>query len=152
MSSDNIFLKAGYYSKKKADKKILSDVAFGYYISKSLERDDSGQSVIVKNNSIIAVESFEGRQEVIKRGYDFAGKNAVIIISKKLSKSDENITPSINLSLIKYACELGYKSMAIEEGVAVEDLKNFQEYINENNFIFLVFKGDDILKYLKKTL
>ncbi len=144
-------LKVGYYSKSKADKKILADAAFGYYISKEIGRDDAAQTVVVKNNSIMAVESYEGRFDTIGRGCHYAGKNAVIVISGKRSKSDDNLLPVINAALLKYAVESGCRAVALEsDKVIVSDLQECKDYADKSRLVFFAFEGTEILKYLKK--
>lgn len=142
---------AGSYSKAKPDKKILADAAFGYYICKEIGRNDAGQTVVVKNNSIMAVEAFEGRLDTISRGCHFANGKAVIVISGKYSKSDESVNPLIDLSLLKYAVECGGKAIALEaEKVNVLNIKDCMNYASKSGLVFFVFNGTDLLKYMKK--
>ena len=143
---------AGIYSKVKPDKKILSDTAFGYYISKDIGRNDAGQTVVVKNNTIMAVEAFEGRLDTISRGCHFANGKAVIVISGKHSKSDESINPLIDLSLLRYALECGSKAVALEaERVTVSNLKECINYAVKSGLVFFLFNGTEILRYMKKS-
>lgn len=142
---------AGSYSKVKADKKILADAAFGYYICKEIGRNDAGQTVVVKNNSIMAVEAFEGRLDTISRGCHFANGKAVIVISGKHSKSDEQLNPLVDLSLLKYAVECGGKAIALEaEKVSVLNIKECMDYAAKSRLVFFAFNGTDLLRYMKK--
>lgn len=141
----------GSYSKVKPDKKILADAAFGYYISKEIGRNDAGQTVVVKNNSIMAVEAFEGRLDTISRGCHFANGKAVIVISGKQSKSDDSVNPLIDLSLLRYAVECGSKAVALEaEKVNVLNLKECKDYAAKSGLVFFAFNGADLLRYMKK--
>lgn len=142
---------AGCYSKVKPDKKILADTAFGYYICKEIGRNDAGQTVVVKNNSIMAVEAFEGRLDTISRGCHFANGKAVIVISGKHSKSDEGTSPLIDLALLKYAVECGCKAVAVEsECVNILNIKECINYASKSGLVFFAFNSTDILKYMKK--
>lgn len=144
-------VKAGIYSKVKPDKKILADAAFGYYICKEIGRNDAGQTVVVKNNSIMAVEAFEGRLETISRGCHFANGRAVIVISGKLSKSDEGISPLIDTELLRYAVECGGKAVAVEaDTVNISDLNQCIDYAAKSRLVFFAFNGADLLRYMKK--
>ena len=144
-------IQAGIYSKAKPDKKRLADAAFGYYISKEIGRNDAGQTVVVKNNSIMAVEAFEGRLETISRGCHFANGKAVIVISGKHSKSDESITPLVDVILLKYAVECGCKAVAVEaEKVNLLNSKECIDYAGKSGLVFFAFNGTDLLRYLKK--
>ncbi len=142
---------AGIYSKDKPDKKVLADTAFGYYICKEIGRDDAGQTVVVKNNSIMAVESFEGRLDTISRGCYFANGSAVIVISNKLSKSDCNLQPLIDVSLLKHIVKCGGRAVAVEAGnVIVSNIKECIDYTCKNGLIFFAFNSNEILRYMKK--
>lgn len=142
---------AGIYSKVKPDKKILADAAFGYYISKEIGRNDAGQTIVVKNNSIMAVEAFEGRLDTISRGCHFANGKAVIVISGKHSKSDENESPLIDLSLLRYAVECGSRAVAVEaEKVSILNIKECMDYAAKSRLVFFAFNGTDLLRYMKK--
>lgn len=142
---------AGSYSKVKPDKKILADAAFGYYICKEISRSDAGQTVVVKNNSIMAVEAAEGRLDTISRGCHFSNGKAVIVISGKHSKSDESVNPLIDLSLLKYTVECGGKAIALEaDKVNVLNIKECKDYAAKSGLVFFAFNGTDLLRYMKK--
>src|SRR5437773_6357089 len=56
-----------------------ADVDFGWKIAKEIARLDIGQTVIVKNGTIVAVEALEGTNETIKRGGALACKSALVV-------------------------------------------------------------------------
>jgi DUF1009 family protein len=51
----------------------LADLDFGFRIAKETSRLDIGQTVIVKNGTVLAVEAFEGTNEAIRRGRSGSG-------------------------------------------------------------------------------
>jgi DUF1009 family protein len=51
-----------------------ADVAFGFRIAKELARLDIGQTVVVKNGTVLAVEGFEGTDQCLARGGTLAGR------------------------------------------------------------------------------
>ncbi len=52
-----------------------ADVAFGFRIAKEVSRLEIGQSVVVKNGTVLAVEGFEGTDKCLARGGELAGKD-----------------------------------------------------------------------------
>lgn len=50
-----------------------ADVAFGLRIAKAISRLDIGQTVVVKNGTVLAVEGFEGTDPCLARGGALAG-------------------------------------------------------------------------------
>ena len=56
-----------------------SDVAHGAAVMRDMGRHDVGQTVLVKEGMVLAVEAFEGTNAAIKRGGKLGGKGAVIV-------------------------------------------------------------------------
>jgi DUF1009 family protein len=59
-----------------------ADVAFGHRIAKETSRLEIGQSVVVKNGSVLAVEAFEGTDRCLIRGGELAGKGGGAVAVK----------------------------------------------------------------------
>jgi UDP-2,3-diacylglucosamine hydrolase len=51
-----------------------TDVAFGFRIAKEVSRLEIGQTVLVKDGAVLAVEAFEGTDQCLARGGELAGK------------------------------------------------------------------------------
>ncbi len=51
-----------------------ADVAFGFRIAKEVSRLEIGQTVLVKDGTVLAVEAFEGTDKCLARGGELAGK------------------------------------------------------------------------------
>lgn len=78
----------GILTKKKPTKEELEDIEFGWKLAKKMGQLDIGQTVIVKDKAVMAVEAIEGTDEAIKRGGTLSGKGAVVI---KVSKPDQDM-------------------------------------------------------------
>jgi DUF1009 family protein len=92
------------------------DVELGWKTAKEMARLNVGQTVIVKNGTILAVEGFEGTNEAIKRGGALAREGAVMI---KVSKPDQDMrfdVPVIGLETIRVASEAKIRVIALEAG------------------------------------
>ncbi|MFQ5519542.1 MAG: LpxI family protein, partial [Mariprofundus sp.] len=64
-------------------KKRDSDMAFGFEQAKAIAGFDIGQTVVVQDQAVLAVEAIEGTDEAIKRGGGLGnGKAAVIKVAK----------------------------------------------------------------------
>ena len=70
---------AGLIAGRKLTRREEEDVALGFEIAREISRLDIGQTVIVKNGTVLAVEGFEGTNETIKRGGALGGRNAIMI-------------------------------------------------------------------------
>ena len=57
----------------KPSKQQQQDIALGYSVAKEVARLQIGQSVVVKEGTVLSVEGFEGTDECLMRGGDLAG-------------------------------------------------------------------------------
>ncbi len=93
---------------------ILEDIEFGRTIAKSIAGLDIGQTVVVKDKVILAVESIEGTDEAIKRGAHY-GKEGIVVI--KVSKPSQDMRfdiPVIGPDTIRLLSRLKAACIAIE--------------------------------------
>jgi UDP-2,3-diacylglucosamine hydrolase len=59
-----------------------ADVEFGFRIAKEISRLEIGQTVVVKNGAVLAVEGFEGTDKCLARGGELAGKDGGAVAVK----------------------------------------------------------------------
>ncbi len=93
-----------------------ADVSFGLEIAKEMACLDIGQTVVVKNGTVVAVEAFEGTNEAIKRGGALARKQAIVV---KVAKANQDLrfdVPVIGVGTIEAAAEVGVRVIAVEAG------------------------------------
>jgi DUF1009 family protein len=64
------------------DRDQEDDIAFGLKIAKAVAALDIGQTVVVKQGTVLAVEGFEGSDECIKRGGQLAGEKGGAVVVK----------------------------------------------------------------------
>jgi hypothetical protein len=92
------------------------DVELGWNIAKEIARLDIGQTIVIKNGTIVAVEALEGTNEAIKRGGTLAREGAVMV---KVSKPNQDMrfdVPVIGVETIRVAAEGKLRVIAIEAG------------------------------------
>jgi hypothetical protein len=92
------------------------DVELGWNAAKEIARLDIGQTIIIKNGTIVAVEALEGTNEAIKRGGRLAREGAVMV---KVSKPNQDMrfdVPVIGVGTIRVAAESGVRVIAVESG------------------------------------
>ena len=66
----------------KLSKQQLEDVSLGFHLAKEVARLQIGQSVVVKEGTVLSVEGFEGTDECLIRGGDLAGPKGGAIAVK----------------------------------------------------------------------
>lgn len=92
------------------------DVALGWKIAKEIARLDIGQTVIVKNGTVVAVEALEGTNDVIRRGGALARSGAVMVKVAKPSQDMRFDVPVIGVETIRIAAEARVRVIAVEAG------------------------------------
>jgi DUF1009 family protein len=109
-------VKAGLIAGSKPSRREEEDVDFGWKIAKEIARLDIGQTVIVKNGTVLAVEAFEGTNDAIKRGGALAREGAVMIKVAKPNQDMRFDVPVIGVETIKVATESKLRVIAVEAG------------------------------------
>jgi UDP-2,3-diacylglucosamine hydrolase len=107
---------AGLIAGRKLTSREEEDVAFGFEIAREISRLDIGQTVIVKNGTVLAVEGFEGTNETIKRGGALGGKNAIMVKVAKPNQDMRFDVPVIGVETVGMAVEAHLRIIAVETG------------------------------------
>ena len=123
--------RAGLIAGRRLSSREEEDVDLGWKTAKEIARLDIGQSVIVKDGTILAVEAFEGTNETIKRGGALAGGGAVMLKVAKPNQDMRFDVPVIGVETLCVAAEARLRVIAVEAGKtlllerdAIADLAN----------------------------
>lgn len=109
----------GFMIGKKLSSDEKKEVEFGFKIAKGIAGLDIGQTVVVKDRSVLAVESIEGTDECIKRAYQLGGENAVVVKVAKPNQDFRFDVPVIGTNTVDVLKENKIRVMAIEAGVTL---------------------------------
>jgi DUF1009 family protein len=116
---DSIVAQQGLLTKRKPTKSERRDIEFGWQIAKEIGRLDIGQTVVIKDQAILAVEAIEGTDEAIRRGGKLCGQGAIIV---KVCKPHQDLRfdlPAIGTQTIKSMLEVKACCLAVEAGKTV---------------------------------
>lgn len=97
----------------------LNDIEFGRTLAKLMGGIDIGQTVVVKEKAIVAIEAMEGTDKAIIRGAKIAREGAVVV---KMSKPDQDFrfdVPVVGPQTIKSMIKSKAKCLAIESGKTI---------------------------------
>ncbi len=106
----------GLIAGPKLSRREEEDVDLGWKIAKENARMDIGQTVIVKNGTVLAVEAFKGTNDAIKRGGALAREGAVMIKVAKPNQDMRFDVPVIGVETISIAAEAKLRVVAVEAG------------------------------------
>ena len=113
---DDLLPAAGHVAGPPIKKRRWEDAEYGFKIAKETSRLDIGQTVVVKNGTVLAVEAFEGTNETVKRGGALGRGHATMA---KVSKPDQDMrfdVPVIGPDTISTAASAGVDVISIEAG------------------------------------
>jgi DUF1009 family protein len=116
---ENIVASPGTLTKRKPSKDERQDIEFGWQMAKEIGRLDIGQTVVVKDQAILAVEAIEGTDEAIRRGGLLCGKDAVVV---KVCKPHQDLRfdlPAIGTQTIKTMEQVKAACLAVEAGKTI---------------------------------
>lgn len=74
-----LFPSVGVMTKKQPTAAEYVDIEYGYKIAKELARMEIGQTVVVRDRMIIAIEAIEGTDEAIRRGVQLADGPVIVV-------------------------------------------------------------------------
>jgi len=106
----------GLIAGAKLSRREEEDVDLGWKMAKEIARLDIGQTVVVKNGTVVAVEAFEGTSDAIRRGGALAREDAVMIKVAKPNQDMRFDVPVIGVETIRVAAEVKLRVIAIEAG------------------------------------
>ncbi|MBQ7705841.1 MAG: UDP-2,3-diacylglucosamine diphosphatase LpxI [Selenomonadaceae bacterium] len=106
--------KRGTISSREPTNVEKSDMEFGFFIAKELGRLDIGQTVVVKNRAVMALEAIEGTDACILRGGKLAGGGAVVTKVSKPNQDNRFDVPTVGKKTLEVMAEVGATALAIE--------------------------------------
>lgn len=126
---EDLLARPGLIAGKQPSPDLRADMEFGFRLAREIGRLDIGQTVIVKNRAVLAVEAIEGTDQAIKRGGELGGRNTT---TAKVSKPDQDFRfdlPTVGLKTVKNLIEIGARGLVIEAHKTF--LLNREEIINK---------------------
>ena len=109
-----LLVKAGTLCGRLSHKEKL-DVRFGWDMAKEMGRLDVGQSVVIKGQSVIAVEAVEGTDACIRRAGEICKHGGFVVV--KVAKPQQDMrfdVPTIGLGTMETIKEAGGRVLAVE--------------------------------------
>jgi hypothetical protein len=108
----------GFHLGPKLSAEQKADVEFGLRIAKEISRLEIGQTVVVKNGAVLAVEGFEGTDKCLARGGELAGKDggAIAVKVAKLNHDMRFDIPCLGAKTFETCAAAKISVLAIESG------------------------------------
>ncbi len=97
------------------------DVEFGFRIAKEVSRLEIGQTVVVKNGTVLAAEGFEGTDKCLARGGELAGRDGgAVAVKVAREKHDMRFdVPCLGAKTLEVCAAARISVLAVEAGKAL---------------------------------
>lgn len=106
---------AGTLTAREPNEIESGDIQLGLEVAEKTSGLDIGQTVVIKEGTILAVEAFEGTDRTIRRAGKLGGPGSVVIKRAKPGHDMRFDIPVIGLKTLKSMKKAGSTALAIEE-------------------------------------
>lgn len=110
---------AGLLTARAPDARELNDIAVGRRVIKDTSHLDIGQTVVVKEGMVLAVEAFEGTDQAIRRGGKLGGRGAVVVKVPKVGHDMRFDIPVVGKWTLRSLKKAKASCLALEAGGAI---------------------------------
>ena len=111
-----LLARAGALTKKGPSADEASDLAFGYEMADAIADLDIGQTIVVKDRAVVAVEAMEGTDDVIIRAGQLAGAGSCVVKVAKPRQDMRFDVPVVGLATIRSMQKAGSTVLSVDEG------------------------------------
>jgi DUF1009 family protein len=108
--------KPGVLTKTRPTTAAEADFEFGYRVADAIAGLDVGQTIVVKNRAVVAVEAMEGTDAVIARAGQLAGPGTRVIKVAKPSQDMRFDVPVVGAATIAAMRRAGADALTIDAG------------------------------------
>ena len=121
----HLLIERGLLTKIKPTASNLSDAKFGYPMAVQFAQTDKGQSIIVKDKTVIATERFSGTDALIRYASTLPNSNGAILV--KVIKPQQEIRadiPVLGVNTIRKLSNAGFSGVVIQSDKSIIDNKS----------------------------
>lgn len=134
----NLMISAGVLGKLKPTPTQMEDVNYGFALAKEMGKLDVGQSVVVKNRMIMAVEAIEGTDKCIIRGAKLARQGASVIKVSKPSQDKRFDIPTVGLKTLQTMKKYKATLLTVEANeTIIVDQEKVVKFADKNNIVIM---------------
>jgi DUF1009 family protein len=115
-----LLVKHGFLTRRKPSPSQWKDIQFGWELAKEMGRLDVGQTVVVSDTAVLAVEAIEGTDAAIRRAGMLCRRGGFTVV--KVAKPQQDMrfdVPTIGIQTLQAMHESGGRVLAIESGMTI---------------------------------
>jgi len=108
------FCQEGVLTEVQPTPEVLDDIDFGWRAAKIIADLDIGQTIVVKDKAVVAVEGMEGTDETIKRAGRLAGEGIVVVKVVRTHQDMRIDIPALGVETLRNMIVIGGKALCLE--------------------------------------
>jgi hypothetical protein len=112
----DLMARPGVLSRAQPTDAIRADFAFGYGVADAVAGVDIGQTIVVKDRAVVAVEAMEGTDETIARAGRLAGPGTRVVKVAKPAQDMRFDVPVVGVATIDAMRAAGADAISIDAG------------------------------------
>lgn len=136
----------GFLTRRRPTGAQWEDIRFGWEIAKEMGRLDVGQTIIVNDKAVIAVEAVEGTDECIKRAGVLCRRGGFALV--KVAKPQQDMrfdVPTVGIGTLRMMHEAGGRVLAIESNkTIVLDRDEFVRLADKLGIAIVALKAEEL--------
>lgn len=140
-----LLVKEGQFTRRGPTVWQQKDIEFGWKMAKEMGRLDVGQSVVVKDQAVLAVEAVEGTDECIRRAGNLCPAGGFTVV--KVAKPQQDMrfdVPTIGLGTLETIHAAGGRVLAVEADRTIFlDQAAVVEFADRNGMVLVAVKNHD---------
>jgi DUF1009 family protein len=111
---DPLLARSGTLTRRAPSPEELTDFAFGYRMADQVAALDIGQTIVVKDKAVVAVEAMEGTDAVIRRAAEIAGPGTRVVKVAKPNQDMRFDVPVVGVATIDVMRAAGTTALSID--------------------------------------
>ena len=115
-----LLVRDGILTHRRPSASEQKDIEFGWNLAREMGRLDIGQSVMVRERAVLAVEAIEGTDRAIERAGELCSKSGFVVVKVAKPAQDRRFdVPTVGKQTIETMHRSGAKVLAIEAGQTI---------------------------------
>lgn len=115
-----LLVREGILTRRKPTVAEAKDIAVGWQLAREMGRLDIGQSVMIRERAVLAVEAIEGTDRAIERAGELCSHSGFVVVKVAKPEQDRRFdVPTIGKQTIETMRRAGARVLAIEAGQTI---------------------------------
>ncbi len=131
------FLPEGVLTIQQPEATECLDIEYGFQMGKEMARLDVGQSIVVSQGMVLAVEAIEGTDECLKRAGQWGQKKGGVVVKVAKPNQDQRFdVPTVGVKTLKVMKRAGLRVLATEANETLFlDPEEMIDYANQHGLV-----------------